>query len=189
MLTIDTVYETTTEVNRSKFIAFMLPYSQFEAYREKLRKEHPKASHIVSAYRYLNAQDQIVESSSDDGEPKGCAGVPTLSVLRGNDLIDCAILTVRYFGGIKLGTGGMVRAYTLAAKNVITDAQLTEYRKSIAFEFKTSYSSVKKIEYLLERSGISEIEREFLPENISWKIVSDSDSIEKFRRTAGRLIS
>jgi len=69
-----------------------------------LRESHPKARHIVYAYRELNEFEQIVENSSDDGEPKGSSGVPVLNVLRGEDFINVAILVVRYFGGIKLGT-------------------------------------------------------------------------------------
>ena len=62
------------------------------------------------AYRHLNEFEQIVENSSDDGEPKGTSGKPNLAVLAGNELINTAVIIVRYFGGIKLGTGGLVRA-------------------------------------------------------------------------------
>jgi len=78
-----------------------------------LKIEHPKARHIVYAYRELNEFNQIIENSSDDGEPKGSSGVPVLNVLRGEEFINVAILVVRYFGGIKLGIGGLVRAYTV----------------------------------------------------------------------------
>ncbi len=81
------------------------------------------------AIRYLNEYNQIVENSSDDGEPKGCAGVPALNILRGKDLINCAVLIVRYFGGIKLGTGGMARAYALSVKEVIEISDIIEYKK------------------------------------------------------------
>lgn len=87
----------TTEVKRSKFITQIIPISEFLGLQEKLKKEHPKANHVVYALRYLNEFDQIVENSSDDGEPKGCAGVPVLNVLRGGELINCAVLIVRYF--------------------------------------------------------------------------------------------
>jgi putative IMPACT (imprinted ancient) family translation regulator len=97
----------TYEVKRSTFTSYLVPYPLFERTLQELREAHPKASHIVSAYRYLNSYDQIIEYSTDDGEPKGCAGNPTLAQLRGADLINTALLTVRYFGGIKLGTGGI----------------------------------------------------------------------------------
>ncbi|HSR74465.1 MAG TPA: YigZ family protein, partial [Sulfurovum sp.] len=83
-----------------------MPIADFEGLQSKLKVEHPKANHVVYALRYLNEFDQVVENFSDDGEPKGCAGTPALNVLRGEGLVNCAVLIVRYFGGIKLGTGG-----------------------------------------------------------------------------------
>ncbi len=68
-----------------------------------LKKEHPKAVHFVYAYRTLNEYNQIIEDKSDDGEPKGTSGIPSLNVLRGYDLVNTAVITVRYFGGTKLG--------------------------------------------------------------------------------------
>jgi len=90
MQTINEAYTYTTEVNRSKFIAYLIPIKEYEDVQKRLKREHPKANHIVYALRYLNKFDQIVENSSDDGEPKGCAGVPSLNVLRGEELVDCA---------------------------------------------------------------------------------------------------
>ncbi len=126
------------EIKRSKFIAHLAPISDFATLREQLKVEHPKASHIVYATRELNAQDQIVENSSDDGEPRGVAGVPTLNVLRGNELINVGLLTVRYFGGIKLGTGGMVRAYGSAAREVVSVAELIPWQKREMIQFITA---------------------------------------------------
>jgi len=71
----------TTEITRSKFIAHLVPIAEYEGLQAKLKSEHPKANHVVYALRYLNEYDQVVENSSDDGEPKGCAGVPALNVL------------------------------------------------------------------------------------------------------------
>jgi putative IMPACT (imprinted ancient) family translation regulator len=90
------------EVKKSIFISYLTPISEFETVLKTLKKEHPKASHIIWAYRKLNNLEQIEENSNDDGEPKGCAGTPTLNILRGNEIINTALLTVRYFGGTKL---------------------------------------------------------------------------------------
>jgi putative IMPACT (imprinted ancient) family translation regulator len=90
------------EVKKSIFISYLTPIENFQPLMTKLKEEHPKATHIVYAYRKLNEFDQIVENQSDDNEPKGCAGQPTLAVLRGEEIINSALLTVRYFGGIKL---------------------------------------------------------------------------------------
>ena len=137
------VTEYTTEtliIKQSKFIAHLMPYDRFGEIMDRLRDEHPKARHFVTAFRYLNEFDQIVEGSSDDGEPRGTSGKPTLSVLRGSDLIDIAIITVRYFGGTKLGTGGLVRAYSDAANLVIDSSNMTLYQKEKNSSFNCEYS-------------------------------------------------
>ena len=109
----------TIEEKKSKFISYLFPYSNFDEVMKRLREEHPKAVHFVYAYRYLNEFEQIVENSSDDGEPKGTSGKPTLAVLSGADIVNSAVVIVRYFGGTKLGTGGLVRAYSNSANEVI----------------------------------------------------------------------
>ena len=118
----DHTYEMLVE-KQSKFIAHIMPYSRYDEVLESLKAEHPKARHFVTAFRYINEFDQVVEGSSDDGEPRGTSGKPTLAVLQGNTLINAAIITVRYFGGTKLGTGGLVRAYS-DATNMAIDASL-----------------------------------------------------------------
>ena len=188
MLTIESSFEETTEVKHSKFIAHLIPYEQFEARLKQLREQHPKASHIVSAYRTINTHDQIVEASSDDGEPKGCAGLPVLNVLRGAELINIALLIVRYFGGVKLGTGGMARAYTLSAQTVLGSAELLEYRKVFTIHFETDYASVQRVEYLLAESGIEGPKREFLADSVSWEITADRERLDGFRKRAGRVL-
>ena len=179
MYCIDSIYIISTEVNRSKFIAHLIPISEYEGLQKKLKDEHPKSNHVVYALRYLNDYDQIVENFSDDGEPKGCAGVPVLNVLRGEELINCAVLIVRYFGGIKLGTGGMARAYALAVKNVLKQATLLPYEKKENYTFTTSYSDVDKTLYLFKQLDLVEYEREFGIDNVTWKVIGNKNQIEK----------
>jgi len=178
MNTIEKAYSTTTEVNRSKFITHLVPMSEYEGLQNRLKAEHSKANHVVYALRYLNAFDQVVENSSDDGEPKGCAGVPALNVLRGEDLINCAVLIVRYFGGIKLGTGGMARAYALAVKDVLNEAKLIPYEKEIEYSFDTSYRDVDKTLYQLKQLEITQYERDFGINSVEWKIKGSEEKIE-----------
>ncbi len=173
----------TTEINRSKFIAHLIPISEFDGMPERLKREHPKASHVVYALRRLNEHDQIVENSTYDGEPKGCVGVPSLNVLRGEDLIECAVVTVCYFGGIKLGTGGMVRTYAQAVKNVIAEATLVPYEKQIEYSFKSSYSDVERVLYHLQKAGITKYERDFGVDGVTWQITGSQESIAAFRDT------
>ena len=114
---------TQIEVKKSKFIATLAPFKDFESLNKALRDEHPKAAHVVWAYRYLNEFGQIVENSSDDGEPKGSSAPALLRALRGAELVDTCALVVRYFGGIKLGIGGLVRAYGTSANEAIKSAK------------------------------------------------------------------
>jgi len=181
MQTIEASFSHTTEVNRSKFITYLVPISEYEGLQKKLKDENPKANHVVYALRSLNEFEQIVENSSDDGEPKGCAGVPALNVLRGEELINCAVLIVRYFGGIKLGTGGMARAYALAVKNVLAEVSLTLYEKEDTYIFSTSYSDVDKTLYKLKKLSLTNYERDFGIEKVVWKLVGSEESIEKLK--------
>ena len=149
------------EEKKSKFIAYLVPYNNFDALMSRLKKEHPKARHYVYAYRYLNEFEQVVENSSDDGEPKGTSGRPALNVLAGQDLINCAVIIVRYFGGIKLGTGGLVRAYSDAVNLVINSAKLIKYERLETLTLTLDYSFLSKVEYILENLDISISNREF----------------------------
>jgi len=183
--TIYASYEYTTEVNRSKFITHLVPMSQYEGLQNRLKAEHPKANHVVYALRYLNEFDQVVENSSDDGEPKGCAGVPALNVLRGEELINCAVLIVRYFGGIKLGTGGMARAYALAVKNVVKETTLVPYEKEIEYSFETSYSDVDKTLYRLKKLALNQYERVFSVDSVEWVLKGSEEKIKRFKEGKG----
>ena len=180
MKTVERVYESLTEINRSKFLTRLVPFEAFEGLQEALKKEHPKSNHVVYAVRYLNQYDQVVENSSDDGEPKGCAGVPALNVLRGEEMINCAVLIVRYFGGIKLGTGGMARAYAQAVKDVLKTAQIVPYEKQISHTFTTSYAMVDKTLHTLKGCGITQIERNFSVNEVTWMIKGSKEEIEAF---------
>jgi len=154
-------YTVTVEIKKSKFIAYLFPYENFNEVMNKLRSEHNKARHFVYAYRYLNEFDQIVENSSDDGEPKGTSGKPSLAVLAGVNIINSGVIVVRYFGGTKLGTGGLVRAYGDAVNEVIQIAHLQEYKKLIEKKLTFEYSYLSKVEYLLNKYDIIIIEKIF----------------------------
>lgn len=154
-------YTSTLEVKQSKFIAHLIPYELYESTLEALKQEHPKARHFVTAYRYLNEFDQVVEHSSDDGEPKGTSGKPSLMVLQGQELINTAVIIVRYFGGTKLGTGGLVRAYSDAVNQVINDAILFEYEKEFTKKVSVDYGDVRLLEYECKEYNVKMIDKKF----------------------------
>lgn len=161
MFFVEEEFANNIEVTKSKFIAHLCPYTDFEKVLNRLKNEHPKARHFVYAYRYLNEFDQIVENASDDGEPKGTSGKPTLAVLAGNELINTAVITVRYFGGTLLGTGGLVRAYGDAVNAVVKVAKLKEYKKLFTKTLEVQYSDLSKTEYMLNNLGLTIVAKNF----------------------------
>jgi len=176
------------EVKQSKFIAHLVPYEIFTQTLAALKEEHPKARHFVVAWRYMNAFDQVVEHCSDDGEPKGTSGKPTLAVLSGNSLINSAVIIVRYFGGTKLGTGGLVRAYSDACNLVIRNSELTEYLKLDTYVFHVIYSDMSLIEYRLDELGISISEKEFDEDGVILKVRAEESIWKTFYTQNKRLI-
>lgn len=162
------------EEKKSKFMAFLMPYEKFDEVMARLKKEHPKAVHFVYAYRYFNEFEQIVENSSDDGEPKGTSGKTALAVLAGAEIINCAVIIVRYFGGVKLGTGGLVRAYGDSVNEVIKIATFKEYKKLINKTLECEYNELSLLEYLLNQEDINIKSKEFSA-NVSLQIELTSE--------------
>jgi uncharacterized YigZ family protein len=177
MKTIKKLAAASIEVKNSKFHSFLLPFNEFEKKLQELKKIHPKANHFVTAYRYLNDNNQIIEGSSDDGEPRGSAGRPTLKVLQGKDLVNVGVVTVRYFGGILLGVGGLVRAYSDVVKEAIKNAEIIEYKDIFEYSFEVNYDKTREIEYLIRKHNILVIERGFGTSGIEYTIRDDLEKI------------
>ncbi len=178
----------TLEVKQSKFIAYLLPYSEFETTLQKLKQEHPKARHFVVAYRYLNDFNQIIEHSSDDGEPKGTSGKPTLFVLQGAQLINTAVITVRYFGGTKLGTGGLVRAYSDATNLVISASELFEYTQERIVNIEFEYTNIRMVEYECAENDIKILAKSYEMKTL-YKVSGSKENIEQFLNTLKRVVT
>lgn len=155
---------TQIEVKKSKFIATLAPFKDFESLNKALRDEHPKAAHVVWAYRYLNEFGQIVENSSDDGEPKGSSAPALLAALRGAELVDTCALVVRYFGGIKLGIGGLVRAYGASVNEAIKSAKdmgvLEFFEKKESLKVFVPFALISRCEHFAKTQNI-EFSQEF----------------------------
>lgn len=179
----------TLEIKQSKFIAHLMPYSLYHEVLKNLKLEHPKARHFVVASRYMNEHDQIVEHCSDDGEPKGTSGKPTLAVLAGNGLINSAVIIVRYFGGTKLGTGGLVRAYSDACNGVIEISDLNPYVKLEEYVFSVKYSDMSLIEYKLEADKIDIQQKKFDEKGATFIIMTEQKSWEMFSTNNERIIN
>ncbi len=183
----DTLSTLTHEVKQSKFIAHLVPYFDYESTLKLLKSQHPKARHFVTAFRYLNEFNQIVEHSSDDGEPKGTSGKPSLMVLQGQTLINSAVIIVRYFGGTKLGTGGLVRAYSDAVNLVLDEANLIEYKQVIQKTILIEYTDVRFVDYECEVYEVTILEKIF-DTKILYKINASEENMKKFLEKVQRVV-
>ncbi|MEQ9544564.1 MAG: YigZ family protein [Marinobacter sp.] len=115
--------ERETEVKKSRFIARVAPVNSRDEVKDWLdqaHKDHPDARHICWAYQIGRPGSAAEAAMNDDGEPSGTAGKPILSVIQHKDMGDVLVMVIRYFGGIKLGAGGLVRAYAGAAESVLS---------------------------------------------------------------------
>ena len=173
---------------QSKFITHLMPYSMYAEVLASLKAEHPKARHFVTAFRYINEFEQVVEGSSDDGEPKGTSGKPTLAVLQGQALINIAVITVRYFGGTKLGTGGLVRAYSDATNMVIESATLVSYEKHEKLRVSCVYSDIGKVEYALEQCEVGVEAKNYEAMGVVLSLSATKERIDTFLNVMDRLI-
>lgn len=188
MVYVDEISQYTHEVKQSKFIALLTPYSLYEKTLQELKQLHPKARHFVTAFRYLNEFEQIVEHSSDDGEPKGTSGKPSLMVLQGADMINSAVIIVRYFGGTKLGTGGLVRAYSDAVNDVIEISDLREYKKEVYRTIRVEYSDIRFVDYECENFEIEVLKKTF-DEKSLYTIKASEENMELFLKKVERLVT
>jgi uncharacterized YigZ family protein len=188
MVRVSEIFTDSIEIKGSKFSAFLMPISLYDSQMQRLRALHPKAVHFVSAYRSFNEYDQIVEYSGDDGEPKGTSGKPTLSVLQGHELINAAIITVRYFGGTKLGPGGLVRAYAEAANAAYARAVLLPYEKLFVHTIECDYTHISMIEYESTQAKIRIDSKEFGDKGALFEIEGTQENLERFYGELGRSV-
>lgn len=161
------------EIKNSKFITIIYTIddnSNINSILDNIKTSYPKATHYCYAYRTITTQ-----KSSDDGEPGGTAGIPMLNVLIKEDLVNVLAITVRYFGGIKLGAGGLVRAYTKSLTSALSLVKKEELIEGYLIKISTDYSNQKQLDYLLK--DISIIEKSF-HDNVIYTIEIAKDNIE-----------
>jgi uncharacterized YigZ family protein len=154
---------TETTVNRSRFIAtigYADTVAAARAFIQQIRQDMPDATHHVYAFR-VGYGSSVTEGLSDDGEPAGTSGKPAMSVLRGADVGDVVLVVTRYFGGTKLGTGGLVRAYSGAAKAALDTLPMTEKVNTIPLTLTMPYHTYAQITRLLDELGAHILEETF----------------------------
>lgn len=142
------------EIKCSKFICCLFKINNKDEINEKLnqvKNNYKDATHYCYAYILEDTQ-----KASDDGEPGGTAGMPILNVLQSNKLVNVLAVVVRYFGGIKLGAGGLVRAYSKSVKETLNNNKIIKLEKGINVDIYFNYDKVKEIDYLLKNETINE---------------------------------
>lgn len=152
---------------KSKFIGNVF-YVETREEAENLIKEHKKkyhdARHNCWAYRVIE-DSNIIEKSSDDGEPSGTAGAPMLNILSKEDIVNTLVIVTRYFGGILLGTGGLVKAYSEATKLALEKAKITKIDDGFVYRLEIKYSDLESFKYFMKNNEINIIKEEYF-ENV-----------------------
>lgn len=160
-------------IKNSKFIGIISPIESKNNIKDilnKLKEEYKNATHYCYAFTLVNDK-----GFSDDGEPNKTAGIPILNVIEGNDLVNVLVVVIRYFGGIKLGPGGLIRAYSSTTKEVINKCLKIDLIKGIEVSITFNYSLEKEIDYLLKNSVIK---KKDYKENCTYIIETTEDVLD-----------
>lgn len=167
-----------TEIKKSRFLCHLKRVTSEEeakAFIQGIKKEHWKANHNCSAY--LIGEHSEIQRSSDDGEPSGTAGVPMLEVLKKNDLINVCVVVTRYFGGIKLGAGGLIRAYSHAVSHGLQTVGLVMGKLQQEIGLDLDYSLLGKLQNSLPETTIKET---IFAEKVTVICRVDEEQVENF---------
>jgi len=172
------------EEKKSKFIGYIKPVStveEAEKFITSIREMHPNATHNVPLYRVVE-EGQEYFKYHDDGEPTNTAGKPMAEILNILDVYNVAIVATRYFGGIKLGAGGLIRNYAKTAKIAVNEAGIVEYKEKSLFIIDYDYEYTGEVESFLNMYK-KEFEIEIVEKNyssrVTMKIKADSEIEEK----------
>ena len=154
---------------KSRFIGQIKPvYSEEEAYAfvEQIKKKHYDARH--NCFAFSIGDEMPLLRFSDDGEPQGTAGKPILEVINGSGIHNICIVVTRYFGGTLLGTGGLVRAYTDAAKEALGNCETKRKQRIYPIKVTTDYADMGKIQYIIESADVRVVDKVFTDEVVFW---------------------
>ncbi len=179
ILTVNGLSTTEKIIEKSRFITYSCHVESEDEAREilgKIRKEHSTATHVC--YAFVADKKGNLMRFSDDGEPQGTAGMPILDVIRNKNLFETLVAVVRYFGGIKLGAGGLVRAYSSSASENLDSQTVYEIETCIFFDVKTNYNGIPVVQKFCETHP-SEILETNYGEGVSFRVkVKEKDYLE-----------
>ena len=167
-------------IKKSRFITILEPItndSDILDILQRLKKEYPKATHYC--YAYILGENGEFGGSNDDGEPAGTAGVPMLEVLKQNNVTNILAVIIRYYGGIHLGAGGLIRAYSNGVSEAIKLAEFYINVKATVYELHFKYEQIGDVEYMLQNEKI--LQKDYL-KDVTYKVaITNLDEFDKIK--------
>ena len=186
MKTIKKAIQSEVNVKKSQFICSLVPTRTKKESKEviqKLNEQYSDATHNCTAYIVSDG-----EGFDDDGEPGGTAGKPMINVLRKNELHNVTAVVTRYFGGIKLGAGGLVRAYSKSVMEAIGEAEILEIEEYEVYKLVFEYSDIKIADSEVRNNNLEVIDKEY-SDKVSYDVVSkdNRDILKIFEKYSGKI--
>ncbi|TNG96789.1 IMPACT family protein [Pasteurellaceae bacterium USgator11] len=178
----ESAVEFSEEIKKSRFITYLQATSgieQAKAFWQQLKQQHPNARHHCWAAVAGRPNDSQQLGFSDDGEPSGTAGKPMLNVLLGSGIGEISAVVVRYYGGIQLGTGGLVRAYGNGVQQALKLLNTLEKIERQAFALRCDYEQIKLVQQLLKQYQVEIIEQQFA-QRIELRLAIDEEQFAEF---------
>lgn len=174
--------EDDTIINKSRFIGYAMPINSEEealAFIDKIKTNHRDATHNV--YAYVFGKDSNIQRFSDDGEPSGTAGIPVLEVIKKENLRNVVVVVTRYFGGTKLGAGGLIRAYTRGAKIGLDSGNMVDMILHAKIKIRIDYTMYGKVEnYLINENYI--VDESVFDDAVNVFVYIEDSKIEDFTK-------
>lgn len=179
-----TIYEESNienEIKRSRFIGRAAPVQtqeEAELFIKEIKDNEPQATHHCSCY--CIGENMLIQRYSDDGEPKGTAGIPMLEVLKKSKVTNVVVVVTRYFGGIKLGASGLVRAYTGTCQDALSAGKIVTYIPFQEVDMSFDYSNLGKIDYYIQKNKLFENKRSY-DENVNISLLLNTEDVKKIK--------
>ncbi|MCE4983609.1 YigZ family protein [Staphylococcus epidermidis] len=189
IITIKQAHSIENVISKSRFIAYIKPVStenEAKAFIDEIKTKHKDATHNCSAYTV--GPEMNIQKANDDGEPSGTAGIPMLEILKKQEIHNVCVVVTRYFGGIKLGAGGLIRAYSGAVRDVIYDIGRVELREAIPVTVTLDYDQTGKFEYELVSTTFL-LREQFYTDKVSYQIDVVKNEYDAFIDFLNRITS
>ena len=189
IITIKQAHSIENVISKSRFIAYIKPVlteNEAKAFIDEIKTKHKDATHNCSAYTV--GPEMNIQKANDDGEPSGTAGIPMLEILKKLEIHNVCVVVTRYFGGIKLGAGGLIRAYSGTVRDVIYDIGRVELREAIQVTVTLDYDQTGKFEYELASTTFL-LREQFYTDKVSYQIDVVKNEYDAFIDFLNRITS